>query len=236
MRALQIVFFVSVMSLIMWGLHHYLWARLVRDPEWPLLWTRIGTVGVITAGVSIPLSMLLIRALPRAVGAPFAWAVFTWMGLSFFLFLGFAATDGARAIMAAVSGAQDPERRRFMARLAAAAVGAAGLITGFIATRNALGPWAVRRVTVRLANLPDALVGMRIVQLTDIHVGPTIGRDFIASMVSKVNDLRPDVIAITGDLVDGPVSELGPHVAPLAELRAKHGAFFVTGNHEYYSV
>ncbi len=235
MRALQIVFFVSVMSLIMWGLHHYLWARLVRDPEWPLLWTRIGTVGVITAGVSIPLSMLLIRALPRAVGAPFAWAVFTWMGLSFFLFLGFAATDGARAIMAAVSGAQDPERRRFMARLAAAAVGAAGLITGFIATRNALGPWAVRRVTVRLANLPDALVGMRIVQLTDIHVGPTIGRDFIASMVSKVNDLRPDVIAITGDLVDGPVSELGPHVAPLAELRAKHGAFFVTGNHEYYS-
>jgi uncharacterized protein len=88
---------------------------------------------------------------------------------------------------------------------------------------------------VKVKGLAPAMEGTVIVQLTDIHVGPTIGRDFIASMVREVNALSPDVIAITGDLVDGSVSSLGHHVAPLGELRAKHGVFFVTGNHEYYS-
>jgi predicted MPP superfamily phosphohydrolase len=77
--------------------------------------------------------------------------------------------------------------------------------------------------------------GFKIVQLTDIHVGPTIGRGFVEELVSKVAALAPDVIAITGDLVDGSVEALREHVAPLADLRAKQGVFFVTGNHEYYS-
>jgi predicted MPP superfamily phosphohydrolase len=54
-------------------------------------------------------------------------------------------------------------------------------------------------------------------------------------VVDSVNALQPDVVAITGDLVDGSVSRLAPHVAPLARLRARHGVFFVTGNHEYYA-
>ncbi len=76
---------------------------------------------------------------------------------------------------------------------------------------------------------------MTIVQLSDIHVGPTIHRDFIETIVRQTNALNPDLIAITGDLVDGSVEDLAEHVAPLAQLRAKHGVFFVTGNHEYYS-
>lgn len=235
MRALQIVFFLTVVSLITYGMHHYLWARLVRDPEWPALWSRFGTATLVVAGLSLPLGMFLNRLLPRAVMTPIAWAIFSWMGLSFFLLLGFAATDGARVLMAAFAGAHDPVRRRFMARVIAGAVGVAGLATGLFAVRNALAPWTVRRVSVRLAGLPQALHGMRVVQLTDVHVGSMIGRDFIASMVRAVNALEPDLIAITGDLVDGPVAALGPHVAPLADLRAKHGTFFVTGNHEYYS-
>ncbi len=235
MRALQIVMFLAVMCLMTWGLHHYIWARFVRDPEWPALWTRVGTWTLIAAGVMVPLGMLLNRALPRAVMAPIAWAVFSWMGLAFFLFLGLATTDGVRVLMAAVSGAQDPERRRFMARLMASAVGVTGIAAGLFAMRTALAPWTIRTVRVRVSGLPEALRGMRIVQLTDVHVGPTIGRDFIRGMVRAVNRLNPDVVAITGDLVDGPVSELGAHVAPLADLRAKHGTFFVTGNHEYYS-
>ncbi|HSC88791.1 MAG TPA: metallophosphoesterase, partial [Polyangiaceae bacterium] len=59
--------------------------------------------------------------------------------------------------------------------------------------------------------------------------------DFIARMVETANRLRPDLIAITGDLVDGSVEHLGRHAAPLAELSAPHGTWFVTGNHEYYS-
>src|SRR5690606_38881361 len=86
-----------------------------------------------------------------------------------------------------------------------------------------------------LRGLPSELAGLTIAQLTDIHVGPTIGRAFIEDLVRRTNALEPDVIAITGDLVDGSVAELGEAVRPLGELRARHGVFFVTGNHEYYS-
>jgi predicted MPP superfamily phosphohydrolase len=88
---------------------------------------------------------------------------------------------------------------------------------------------------VPINNLPAALAGFQLVQISDIHIGPTIRGDYLRRIVSAVNRLRPDMVAITGDLVDGSVSELGPHVAPLAELVSRHGSYFVTGNHEYYS-
>jgi len=88
---------------------------------------------------------------------------------------------------------------------------------------------------VSLARLPPALSGTRIVHLSDVHVGPTIQRAFIETIVAQCNALAADLIVITGDLVDGSVEELREHVAPLSSLRAKYGVFFVTGNHEYYS-
>jgi predicted MPP superfamily phosphohydrolase len=83
--------------------------------------------------------------------------------------------------------------------------------------------------------LPKELDGTTIVQLSDVHVGPTRGRDFVRQIVERANSLGPDVIAITGDLVDGSVRQLREQIEPLSELRAKHGVYFVTGNHEYYS-
>ena len=108
------------------------------------------------------------------------------------------------------------------------AVTAAGF---FMARRVA----AVRRVEVRVENLPDALHGFTIAQITDIHVGPTIKGDFVQRIVERVNALEADMVAITGDLVDGSVRELASHTAPLAGLRSRHGTYVVTGNHEYYS-
>jgi hypothetical protein len=90
-------------------------------------------------------------------------------------------------------------------------------------------------VRVAIDRLTKAKSGYRIVQISDVHVGPTIGRDFIEGIVARINALKPDLVAITGDLVDGSVHELAEHVAPLAKLQAKDGVFFVTGNHEYYS-
>jgi predicted MPP superfamily phosphohydrolase len=83
--------------------------------------------------------------------------------------------------------------------------------------------------------LDPRLVGLRIVQISDIHVGPTIKRARIARMVSEIDALDADIVAITGDLVDGSVASLREHTAPIADLRARHGVFFVTGNHEYYA-
>ncbi|MBV8624019.1 MAG: metallophosphoesterase [Herbaspirillum sp.] len=100
---------------------------------------------------------------------------------------------------------------------------------------NARRTAAVVDVSVPIKDLPAPLEGFTIVQISDIHVGPTIKAPYLQAIVDKVNALQPDVVAITGDLVDGSVRQLAAHTAPLAQLRARHGAYFVTGNHEYYS-
>jgi predicted MPP superfamily phosphohydrolase len=100
---------------------------------------------------------------------------------------------------------------------------------------NARRTAQVKRVSIHLKALPAGLDGFRIAQISDIHVGPTIKASYLEKIVERVNALDADVVAITGDLVDGSVPELREHVAPLARLRARHGVFFVTGNHEYYS-
>jgi predicted MPP superfamily phosphohydrolase len=86
-----------------------------------------------------------------------------------------------------------------------------------------------------IPGLPSELVGFRIAQVSDLHVGESIGRKRVEEVVAGVNALEPDLVAITGDLVDGRPEELAAHVAPFLNLRARHGTFFVTGNHEYYS-
>lgn len=106
---------------------------------------------------------------------------------------------------------------------------------------SALGFWNARRtatvvqVDVPIANLPEALQGFTVAQISDIHVGPTIKTHYLQRIVDRVNGLQANMVAITGDLVDGSVKELGHHIAPLAQLASTHGTFFVTGNHEYYS-
>jgi predicted MPP superfamily phosphohydrolase len=93
----------------------------------------------------------------------------------------------------------------------------------------------VVHVDIPVTDLPQALHGFSIAQISDVHVGPTIKRGFVEQVVARVNGLKADLIAVTGDLVDGSVQQLSAHTAPLAGLAARHGAYFVTGNHEYYS-
>ncbi|ALK96961.1 serine/threonine protein phosphatase [Massilia sp. WF1] len=105
-------------------------------------------------------------------------------------------------------------------------------VVGFINARRLA---RVVRVDVPIPGLPRELDGYAIAQISDIHVGPTIKRAYLNAIVNKVNSLKPDAIAVTGDLVDGSVQRLALHTEPLARLSAPDGAFFVTGNHEYYS-
>ena len=116
--------------------------------------------------------------------------------------------------------------------LAVPILAAAATLIGFVNARRRAG---IRRVDVPIAGLPEALHGFSIAQISDLHVGPTIKRDYLERVVDAVNALEADMIAVTGDLVDGSVSELAQHTQPLSRLTARHGAFFVTGNHEYYS-
>ncbi|MEW1633844.1 metallophosphoesterase [Streptomyces sp. NPDC093801] len=132
-------------------------------------------------------------------------------------------------------GPGGPSRRVFVARtLGGAAVAAAGLTVG-TGTYGVLRGPRVKRVQVPLAKLPRAAHGFRIAVVSDVHLGPILGRAHTRRIVDTVNRTQPDLIAVVGDLVDGDVHDLGPAAEPLRELRARHGAFFVTGNHEYFS-
>jgi hypothetical protein len=112
---------------------------------------------------------------------------------------------------------------------------AAALVATAVGGWNARRTAAIVRVDVPIADLPPALHGFTIAQISDIHVGPTIRAAYVRAIVERVNTLQADMVAVTGDLVDGSVAELAAHVAPLAAMRSRHGSFFVTGNHEYYS-
>ena len=218
-------FALTVMPILI-GLHAYIGWRLL--PALP-----IGMPGTVVGGLLLGLSALLI---PLGMFARFlvpshsmadriSWASSLVMGL----FSSVLVLTLLRDVFLLI--AQTPS---LAGPTAAAVLVAAALLTviGFVNARRVA---QVVRIDIPLAGLPMPLAGFTIVQLSDIHVGPTIKGDYVAAIVDRVNSLNADLIAITGDIVDGGVLELSAHTAPLARLRARHGAFVVTGNHEYYS-
>jgi len=127
----------------------------------------------------------------------------------------------------------EPSRRLFVSRVVAGAAAAAAVGTVGYGTYGVLRGPGVKRVTVPLAKLPRAAHGYRIAVVSDIHLGPILGRGFAQKVVDTINATQPDIVAVVGDLVDGSVKNLGPAAAPLSQLRAP--SYFVTGNHEYFS-
>jgi predicted MPP superfamily phosphohydrolase len=161
------------------------------------------------------------------------------LGLMLFKDLAWLVLVGVDKLVARASGGdvlpKDPERRRLFERALNGAVLTAAGALGAVGLSQARQAAEVIRVTLAIPELPEALIGLRIAQVSDIHVGPTIRKERTAEIAQAVNALSPDLIAVTGDLVDGVVTGIGEHVAPLGEMKAPLGVFFVTGNHEYYS-
>ncbi|MET8711071.1 metallophosphoesterase [Streptomyces californicus] len=135
----------------------------------------------------------------------------------------------------ALALAPGPSRRLFVSRVVGGAAAAAGLATVGYGTYGVLRGPSVQRITVPLAKLPRAAHGFRIAVVSDIHIGPILGRAHTRRIVDTINATSPDLVAVVGDLVDGSVADLGSAAEPLAALRARHGSYFVTGNHEYFS-
>ncbi len=240
MSVSRVLVALTVVSSLLFGIHYYLWARLVRDPALPAPWSTGATWTLAVLGASGLAGFALMRFAPRGVSSPVMWVVYTWLGLMFYLLLLFGVSDLVLVAMAVArrlgAGASvDAERRVALARIVAGVVSTLAVGLGGLGLANVLGQTAVARVRVPLAKLAPGTKPYRLVQVTDIHVGPTIGEGFIREIVARVNALDPDCIVITGDLVDGSVAQLGALAAPLEGLRARDGVFFVTGNHEYYS-
>ncbi|MFH0242702.1 metallophosphoesterase [Streptomyces sp. HK10] len=148
-----------------------------------------------------------------------------------------AVRDGAGPGTDAGSGERPPagpSRRLFVARTVAAAAGVAAAGTVGYGTYGVLRGPKLKRVTVPLAKLPRAAHGYRIAVVSDIHLGPVLGRTHAQRIVDTINRADADMVAVVGDMVDGTVAELGTAAEPLSRLRSRDGSYFVTGNHEYF--
>ena len=176
----------------------------------------------------IPLAFFGRRARQRKVADRWSWAGMLALGLSSMLLVLTVLRD---ALLLAALPFDLPTLSPSTAIAVPLLAGAAALF-GLVGARRTP---RVREVEVPIDGLPAALQGFTIAQISDLHVGPTVKAPFVRAVVERINALRPDAVAITGDLVDGRLQDLAPDVAPLAELRSRHGSFFVTGNHEYYS-
>ena len=224
------------LSLLSILVHAYVAWRLVPalpGPAWvPVL---LGVVLAVSALV-LPWGMMARRLKHPGWSDALAWAGLLFMGLFSSLLVLTVLRDVALLLAAGVQVVWPDlwPMAALQARSAVAVPVIAGGVTLwglFNARRRA----AVVRVDVPIADLPSSLQGFTIAQISDIHVGPTIKGPYLQAIVHAVNGLQADMVAVTGDLVDGSVRDLAPHVAPLAQLASRHGTYFVTGNHEYYS-
>ena len=198
---------------------------------------------LVASALLMPLGLAARRVSRGPVAVALTWLGLLCMGLFSSLFvltllrdvlLVFALGATWLAALAALAGVElgvlEPLRL-----WSAVAVPLLGLLATVLGFWNARRTARVVRVEVPIAGLPAALHGFTVAQISDVHVGPTIRHKYLARIVARVNALGADMVAITGDLVDGRVADLHTHVAPLAQLTSTHGTFFVTGNHEYYS-
>jgi predicted MPP superfamily phosphohydrolase len=217
-------------------LHAYIGLRLLPAlAGLPLAWPVLG-LALLVSAVTMPLPFVGMRTQRRQFADVWKWIGLISMGWFSSLLLLTVLRDAALLLGwlgASVSGATlDGARWRLWSAAAVPLAAGAISLVGLLNARRTAG---VVRVDVPIRDLPSALSGFTIAQLSDIHVGPTIKRGYIQRIVHAVNGLGADMIAITGDLVDGTVAELRDHIAPLQQLKARHGTFVVTGNHEYYA-
>ncbi|GAA1270518.1 metallophosphoesterase [Saccharothrix xinjiangensis] len=255
--------FVLLLAVVLGAAHYYIWKRVVRDTTAPGRARQVGTVAVVLLYV-LMMAALSITRLGTSFDALIAWPGYLWLAVAYYLVLLLAVLEVPRRLLVRKAREQekvpvavgaevaegDPEavsapvpeapgvdvgRRLFIARSLAAAGGvAAAGVVGYGATQ-ALGDPRVNRVPIALDKLDPRLSGYRIAVVSDLHLGPLLGREHTERLVRMINEQQADLVAIVGDLVDGTVERLGEAAAPLRDLTSTHGSFFVTGNHEYYS-
>jgi predicted MPP superfamily phosphohydrolase len=222
----------------------YLVRRLAVQSTLPR-WIRRLILGHLVLGAAL---MMIAPPLYRASSDPHHSTWVTAVQWASFLMMGYLATLVFIVMLKDVShlaritwcrlkkqSAPDLGRRRWVQNsFVWGATGTAAVTSGAGLAQVLKGP-KVDRINVTIRNLPPSFEGYTIAQLSDVHIGPTLTKDFSLQLVKMTNDLNPDLIALTGDFVDGQVDQIGAAVDPFAELQSKDGVFFCTGNHEYYS-
>ena len=243
------MFFIVALSLLSLGFIYVGW-RLIEPANLAAPWTQLAWLAWFGCMLLPPLNLML-RLLRRKRGANvlLSWLTYLSMGALNYLFLLILLRDVSGLL---IWGIQKTASSVFATTASPLPLDDAAQRRGLVHNTNLAilgltsaivlyGVYAARRrpkiveVEIPFEHLPEDLTSLRIVQISDLHVGPTIKRGFVEKVVAQVQSLAPDIIAFTGDLADGSVYDLRSEVEPLSKLSARYDKFFVTGNHEYYS-
>jgi uncharacterized protein len=241
-NSMVIFFLIAMILTLIWFL--YLGFRLISWRDWQRRTKIFAWFLLSLPFVLMFLSRTLYLNPPSWMGESLQmglqWTAYLAMGVLSLVFFGLVAIDLSfwghgkwKRWKKVPVNAQQLERRIFFNQVQ---VGTLGLVGGasLIGFFQAVRVPAVKKVEVFLDGLPEELEGFTIAQLTDVHVGPTIKREWLEKVVKETNAIGADLIALTGDLVDGFVSQLREEVAPFGMLKAPFGVYGVLGNHEYY--
>ncbi|HET9156982.1 MAG TPA: metallophosphoesterase, partial [Myxococcaceae bacterium] len=215
-------------------LHVYVARRLFLSPALPPVLALAGCGLLVLLVVLVPVGFVFSRrdrGWPSRVFPPIAIG---WLGVSGVVLTATVVTDLGRLLYGLLHGWPTVVEAVHQARLQAVLIVLGTAVLVPCAMWTARGRLVLSRVRVPLERLAPGVAGLRIVQISDLHIGDRLGVDFLRRVVDRVNALHPDIVAITGDLVDGPADVVEQALKPLADLDAPHGVYFVTGNHEYY--
>ncbi|HEU0089743.1 MAG TPA: metallophosphoesterase [Pseudonocardiaceae bacterium] len=224
--------FVALVLGVIALVHVYVYQRGFRAVTASRRARRAGVALVTLLGFAVVAAFLTRRGLPVDVVRPLHYVGYLWLAVALYLTVLLLVGELVRVVVWVVRGRLSESRRRFLARMiaGAAALTAVGTVGyGVVAARRL----RVERREIVLDRLAPAFDGFTIAAVSDLHLGPLVGRADLAGFVATINAAAPDVVAVVGDLVDGTVEELGEAARPLADLSAP--TYFVTGNHEYFS-
>lgn len=230
-RTLHILAFFTLLIFILVGTHAYIYLRL---SDYLYLTDGLQQAFLcVTATLAAALVVALptARFLPRYPARIVSWLAYGWMGCLLILFGCLCVADVisiSKAAFFADAALPTPSM------LGWGTLGTAAILSviGFVSAHRAP---IVKTVTVTLDKLPHRLDGFKLVQISDVHMGPVLHAPWLERVVERINTLAPDAVAITGDLMDGPVWLVGGDVEPLADIKSRFGTYYITGNHEYYS-
>lgn len=236
MKSMYVVFGVVTLALI--GLiSWYFYARLVRaagvQPRWYWLalivfWVCAGPLAMIFRGIYGYNTATILAV----------WIGWTLTGLLYLVLSFLALRDVGLLLFGWMRSYQDnpldADKRALFVRGSNAAIGVVTTVVAANGIRAARRTAAIVDVEVPVAGLPPSLSDLKIVQISDIHIGDTAGREYLSRIIDRVMGVSPDIVFITGDLIDGRVREIGDLLDPLDRLNAPLGVYYITGNHEYY--
>lgn len=249
---MQFIIFFTIVFIVLTVGYTYVGRRLITASGLRKPWNKLAWTMLIILAILPPLTIGLEISGYEKLSDSLAWVSYVSIGFMSFLFTLLIARDIVWVITKAVrkifslfhrdekpgtisEDPPDPGRRAMLVQtMNLAILGAAAGMTAFGVFEARRRP-AIKEIDIPIKDLPEALNGFRIVQITDIHAGLTIKRDYIETIAGMVNELRADVIAFTGDMADGSVAHLRNDVEPFSRMKSIYGTYFVTGNHEYYS-